>query len=72
MIEFQKVRRQIKATVQQAVYQTKLILKWNKTDEISVYPIKSFFSKTYSQQERKVTCLFQSQLKISCSYVFYL
>ena len=27
------------------MYQTKLILKWNETDEISVHPTKRFFSK---------------------------
>ena len=45
MIEFQKVRKLIKTTIQEGVYQTKLVIKWNKTDEISVYPTKRFFSK---------------------------
>ena len=34
MMEFQKVLRKIKTTIQLGVYQTKLVLKWNKTDEI--------------------------------------
>ena len=33
-----------------SAHQTKLVLKWNKTDEISVYPTKRFFSKNTSNQ----------------------
>ena len=32
------------------MYQTKLLLKWNKTDEISVHPTKRFFSKNTSNK----------------------
>ena len=31
--------------IQQGVYQTKLVLKWNKTDEINVHRTKRSFSK---------------------------
>ena len=40
MMEFQKVKRYIKITVQSGMYQTKFLLKWNKTDKISVYSTK--------------------------------
>ena len=50
MMEFEKVRRQIKTTTQKGMYQTKLVLKWNKTDEISVYPTRHFVSKNTSNQ----------------------
>ena len=33
-----------------SAHQTKLVLKWNKTDEISVYPTKFFFSKNTSNK----------------------
>ena len=63
---------------------TKLVLKWNKTYEISVHPAKCFFSKDTSnklivfskyfhiKKGKWPVRLFQSQLKISCSYVLYL
>ena len=32
------------------VYQTKLVLKWNETDKISVHPTKRFFPKDTSNK----------------------
>ena len=64
------------------MYQTKLLHKWNKSDEISVYYTKHLLSDITSKKvivsvnifisRKDSEPFFQSQLKISCSYVFYL
>ena len=57
------------------MYETKFIIKGNKTDEISFFSKNTStkrFLEIFSHQERKVIGLFRSQLKILCSYVFYL
>ena len=70
----------IRTRIQQCMYQTKLVLRLKKIMKLMYTLLNVSFLKTlvtsfhflkiFEHQERKVTPLFQSQLKISCFYFF--
>ena len=51
------------------MYQTKLVLKWNKTDEISVYPTKRSFSKNTDKKTFRVPEIFLTSRKESYQFI---